>query len=196
MANDSTRRLQTETCAESSSESGNMEVVITSPTKHPRTHVRARRQSRTGPETPRISLCRKGKTMPYITPTTSPRQKRRRVVQRHLPAESDDNDDKSEVVVDTPQRAPKAKPQPQPGSPLFQPAAARQPAISASISVHTFSSSPPPSPPHVISVTGLPLPSLPAPHRPALGSWCRRAHRVICKRHPVLRTIARVPLRL
>ena len=43
----------------------------------------------------------------------------------------------------------------------------------ASMSIHTSSpsSSPPPSPPDVNSLTGLPLTSLPAPFRPALGSY-------------------------
>ena len=128
------------------------------------------RQSQTGYVTPRVSPLRKGEQRHIYSPTTSPRQKRRRVVQGRDPSEPDDDDDESEVVVDTPQRAPKAKPQPQP---KYKPRRSSEqhsaltppPVVPASLLVNTSSpsSSPPPSPPDVNSLTTLPLPSLPAP---------------------------------
>ena len=153
-----------------------MEVVIPSPTKRPRAHVRVRAQAVSNRT---CDAAREGKNGAIIH---TPRPKLRRVAHRRDPAEPDDNVDEPEVVVDTPQRAPKAKPQPQPKSETrrsswHRPASTPLPAIPASLSVHTSSpsSSPPPSLTDVNSLTGLPLTSLPAQRRPALGSWCRRA---------------------
>ena len=142
VASGSTRRLRRDTRAESLSDSGSVEVVITSPTKRPRKHARAQAASNSHtPETPRVSPRRKGKRRNIYTPTTSPRKQRRRVAPPPDPAEADDSDDEVEIVVDMPQRAPKAEPQPKPKyrrSSQQQPAST-PPAVSASISVHTSS---------------------------------------------------------
>ena len=111
MVSGSTRRLRRDTRAESLSDSGSVEVVVTSPTKRPRKHARAQAASNSHtPETPRVSPRRKGKRRNIYTPTTSPRKQRRRVAPPRDPAEPDDLDDEVEIIVDMPQRAPKAKP--------------------------------------------------------------------------------------
>ena len=96
------------------SDSGRMEVHITSPTEHPRTHARAQAFSSLNNHhslvTARISPCRKGKQRYICTPTTSPRKQRRRMTPPRDPVEPDDSDDEAEIVVDMPQRAPKADP--------------------------------------------------------------------------------------
>ena len=168
VASGSTRRLRKNTRAESLSDSGSVEVVITSPTKRPRKHAREKAASNSHtPVTPRVSS-RKGKRRQEYTPTTSPRKQRRRVATPRDPAEADDSDDEVEIVVDMSQRPPKAKPQAKHKyrhSSQQQPASTPPPAIAMSISVHTSSpaSSPPPSSPDVNSLDGLPLTILPAP---------------------------------
>ncbi|KAI9436027.1 hypothetical protein H4582DRAFT_495864 [Lactarius indigo] len=93
-----TRRLVKGTRAETSSDSASVEVVISLPTKHARTHTR----------TQAVSPRRMGKHHPH-TPT-SPCRKRRRVADER---EQDDSDDSEiEITVDTPRelhRVSKAK---------------------------------------------------------------------------------------
>jgi hypothetical protein len=91
VASGSTRRLRKETRAEISSDSGSVEVVMTSPTtKRPRTNARAKAASNnhTPVSVPRVSPRRKGKRR-YIFTTlvTSPRKKRRRVAHASDPSE-------------------------------------------------------------------------------------------------------------
>ena len=166
----STRRLRRNTRAESLSDGDSVEVIITSPTKRPRKHAREQAVSNSHtPVTPRV-LPRKGKRRQVCTPTTSPRKQCRRVAPPRDPAEADDSDDEVEIVVDMPQRPPKAKPQAKHKyrrSSQQQPASTPPPAISTSISVHASSpaSSPPPSSPDVNSLDFLPLTILPAPTR-------------------------------
>ena len=96
---------------ESLSDSSSVEVIVTLPTKRPRKHAREQAASNNHTSvTPRASP-RKGKRRQVYTSTTSPRKQRRRMAPRHDPAEADDSDDSIEIVVDMPQRAPKAKPQ-------------------------------------------------------------------------------------
>jgi hypothetical protein len=179
VASGSTRRLRRETRAEISSDSGSVEVVMTSPTtKRPRTNARTKVASSQNndhsPIMPRVSPRRKGKRRHIFTPVTSPRKKRRRVARASDPSEEHkqiDSDDEVEIVVDAPRRISKAKPQPQSKyksrrSSQQHPASAPPP-VNASISVHTSSPSPspPPSSPDVDSLAGLPLTILPAPAR-------------------------------
>ena len=113
VASGGTRRLRRDTCSESLSDSGSVEVVVTSPMKRIRKNVHAQAGSNNHtPVTPRVSPRRKGKHRQVYTPTTSPRKQRRRVALPRDPVEADDSDDEVEIVVDMPQRAPKAKPQP------------------------------------------------------------------------------------
>jgi hypothetical protein len=181
VASGSTRRLRRHTRAESSSNSGSVEVVTTSPTmKPPRTQARAKAASNNHtPMLPRVSPRRKGKRRDIFTPMTSPRKKRRRVARASDPSEGHkqvDSDDEVEIVVDAPRRVSKAKPQPQSKyksrrSSQQHRASTPPPAISASISVHTSSPSPslPPSSPDVNSLAGLPLTILPAPARTGIA---------------------------
>ena len=82
VASGSTRRLWRNTRAESLSDSGSVEVVITSPTKRLRKHAREQVASNSHtPVTPRVSP-RKGKRRQVYTPTISPRKQRRRVAMR------------------------------------------------------------------------------------------------------------------
>jgi hypothetical protein len=179
VASGSTRRLRRETRAEISSDSGSVEVVMTSPTtKRPRTNARTKVASSQNndhsPIMPRVSPRRKGKRRHIFTPVTSPRKKRRRVARASDPSEEHkqiDSDDEVEIVVDAPRRISKAKPQPQSKyksrRSSQQHPASTPPPVNASISVHTSSPSPspPPSSPDVDSLAGLPLTILPAPAR-------------------------------
>ena len=176
MASGSTRRLRRNTRAESLSDSGSVEVVITSPTKRPRKHAREKVASNSHtPVTPRVSP-RKGKRRQVYTPTTTPRKQRRRVAPPRDPAEADDSDDEVEIVVDIPERPPKAKPQ---GKHAVQ-ASNSQHLLHhlPSISVHTSSpaSSPHPPSPDVNSL-GLPLTILPVPaHTGIMVLPCALSH--------------------
>ena len=166
----STRRLRRDTRAESLSDSGSVEVVVASPTRRPRRHAQQVASNNDTPVTPRVLPRRKGKRRNIYTPTTSPRKQRRHVAPPRDLAEADDLDDEVEIIVDMPQRAPKAKPQPTSKyrrSSQQQPASTPLPVVSASISIHTSSSgsSPPPSSPDVNSLDCLPLTILPAPAR-------------------------------
>ena len=166
----STRRLRRDTRAESLSDSGSVEVVVTSPMRRPRRHAQQAASNNDTPVTPRVSPRRKGKRRNIYTPTTSPRKQRRFVAPPRDPAEADDLDDEVEIIVDMLQRAPKAKPQPTSKyrrASQQQPASTPLPVVSASISIHTSSpaSSPPPPSPDVNSLDGLPLTILPAPAR-------------------------------
>jgi hypothetical protein len=89
VASGSTRRLRRQTRAEPSSDSGSVEVVMTSPTtKRPRANARAKAASNNHtPVLPRVSPRRKGKRRHIFTPVTSPRKKRRRVARASDPSE-------------------------------------------------------------------------------------------------------------
>ena len=169
VASGSTRQLRRDTRAESLSDGGSVQVVVTPATRRPLRHTHAQVASnKETPVTSHVSPRRKGKRRNIFTPRTSPRKQRRRVAPPRDPPEADDSDDEVEIVVDMPQRAPKAEPQPKPKyrrSSQQKPAFTPPPAISASISVHMSSpaSSPPPSSPDVNSLGGFPLTNLPAP---------------------------------
>ncbi|KAN0136375.1 hypothetical protein V8E53_005743 [Lactarius tabidus] len=88
VASGSTRRLRRQTRAEPSSDSGSVEVVMTSPTTKRRTQVRAKAASNDHtPVLPRVSPRRKGKRRDIFMPMTSPRKKRRRVARASGPSE-------------------------------------------------------------------------------------------------------------
>ena len=132
----STRRLRRDTRAESLSDSGSVEVVVASPTRRPRRHAQQVASNNDTPVTPRVLPSRKGKRRNIYTPTTSPRKQRRFVAPPRDPTEADDLDDEVEIIVDMPQRAPKAKPQPTSKYRRSQPAAARVYPAACRICVH------------------------------------------------------------
>ena len=90
------RPLRRKTPTESPSDSASMEVVIPSPTKRPRTHVRVRTQAVSNRT---CDAAREGENGAIIH---APRPKLRRVAHRRDPAEPDDHVDEPEVLVDTP----------------------------------------------------------------------------------------------
>ena len=63
----STRRLRRDTCAGSLSDSGSVEVVVTSPARCPRRHTHAQVASNNDtPKTPRVIAAEEGKMTQYI----------------------------------------------------------------------------------------------------------------------------------
>jgi hypothetical protein len=148
----STHRPRRETRAESLCDSDSVEIVITSPTKHLRTHARAQ-----------VSLNRHAPVKPCVSPRRmgqATTQKRAAHGRRREPSdesEPEDSDDKVDIVVDAPLRVLKVKPQPQPKSKSRrsseQHPASTPPPVRTSISVYTSSpsSSPPPSSPRQLA---------------------------------------------
>ena len=175
VASSSTRQPAKEIRAETLSDSASVELLVSSSKKkRARRNAAANRTHNLSPVLPRVSPRRKGKRRLVQTPTTSPRRKRRRVVDK---PQREDSDDEVEIVVDAPQQ-PHPQPKPKSRRTSQRHRASTPSPVNTSISVHTSPPSTPPPPsqqpsspttPSVNSLAGLPLTILPAPSRTAIA---------------------------